>query len=468
MATLTRFTPRREVSVAPEATLPFPFDAASSVRLAKLPRHEGVATILHHPARRAPRHEGLEQFRAALGCRPSSEYQFSATFFQPATGPAVIVLRGHEEARLSLNFGEGLTISGDSADGPFVLDCPEYYVRSVSPAREGPSWAVARPVNAPATIRYGAERPVARVTALINNFDFEGGNVPPEAGDWRRPNALRVQAGDRPVEFAWRECHDELRRAVLCGVFPGTALTTFSFDAWPGAKEEELTTFAHRVAWLCSIVSKQHTGVSLASFLDGQGKVVKRLVNDPVESPLRRASVIPHPELDRGLPQLFRECFEEHARLQGAALWGRLPCFCAAIEDSPYLEQKAATLMAALELLIRSALVEGGHYTQAEAERLTLPELVGAARKRLGWDMPRHYTRNERHRELRNAVAHGNELPFSPEAVRLDFDKWHLFLLRRFLIRLGFTGNVACPAAGWLAESPVGDFTEGRNSFEVP
>jgi len=97
----------------------------------------------------------------------------------------------------------------------------------------------------------------------------------------------------------------------------------------------------------------------------------------------------------------------------------------------------------------------------------TLPELIGAARGVLRWDVPNHYTARERHRRLRNAVAHGDELPDDASAVRRDFDKWRLFLLRRLLIRMGFRGKVRSPEKGWASLSRVDNFEEGHNSFQV-
>jgi hypothetical protein len=151
--------------------------------------------------------------------------------------------------------------------------------------------------------------------------------------------------------------------------------------------------------------------------------------------------------------------------MQQTELWRRLPPLYAAIEDPPYLEQKYATLTMAVELFIRGSLIEGGHLSQAEAERKTLPDLVGLARKRLGWDMPGHYTKGEQYRRTRNAVDHGGALPHDAEQVRADFDKWKLFLLRRLFIKLGFDGEVASPEKGWASSSPVGEFSEEHNSF---
>jgi hypothetical protein len=62
---------------------------------------------------------------------------------------------------------------------------------------------------------------------------------------------------------------------------------------------------------------------------------------------------------------------------------------------------------------------------------------------------------------------HGDELPTADNAeFRRHFDKWRLFLFRRVLVRLGYTGQVVSPHKGWASGSAVGDFSEGHNCFK--
>jgi hypothetical protein len=103
--------------------------------------------------------------------------------------------------------------------------------------------------------------------------------------------------------------------------------------------------------------------------------------------------------------------------------------------------------------------------TKEEVAGMEFPKLVGAGRKLLRWDIPAHYTARERTRVTRNAVAHGNELPYAAADVRWDLDKWTLFLVRRVLVRLGFDGEVTCPEEGWRSSSGVGVFSEMKNKF---
>ena len=446
----------------------FPFVKQESYLLdhCKLVPHTGIGKIKRHGDSSNLTAVAIEEWRKAIGTPRPSELEFDCTFFVPPSGSAMIFLRGGGDARPNQNFGEEFTMKGICGDGTFELSCPQYYVRTASESKEEPAWAVAVPVNKVVTIQYGESRPIHRVQAIINNFDFDHGNLSAEHNEPKEGETLRVEASGRLVDFAWREKHDELTRLVAAKVLRTTALTTFSFEAWEGASEDDLTDFAHNVASLCGIVARQQTGVPVITFLDAENRAVKRLVGDPVESPYRPDYLLRFLHFDDALPKLFRECFHKHVSMRACDLWNRLPFLCAVIEDPPYLELKFTTLMTAVELLIRSTLIEEGHCSQEDGNKLTLPNLVKAATEKLGWDIPDHYTIDKRHKNLRNAVAHGNSLPEDGRKVRLFLEKWHLFLLRRFLIRLGYSGDVLSPTTGWVASSSsVDDFSEEHNSF---
>src|SRR6185437_4145682 len=444
------------------AIFPFIEDLDRLERYCKLPLHSGIGQIAGHGDPNHPLTVAFSRAREAMGdSRPDpTEQPFAASFLIPGTRNWLLFFRWPADRPLSRHFEHGLTVTGDSPHGPFRLKCPQFYVRVTSGAWEKPGWAIAAPINQPATVTYGDDRPVVMVTATINNFDFEYGNV----ADGPK-KVLRVQASGRTVDFTWRKERVQLRSLVDAGIIPSAALVTFSFEAWPGATDDELTGFAHHVASLCYYIVGQHTGIPVLSFLDKDGRVVRRTIAASIQSKFRPGNILPCPHAVDGLPQLFSQCFDEHVRMQASDLWRRLPLLYAAVEDPPYLEQKYATLMMAVELLIRSSLVEGCHLTLAEAESKTLPALIGAARGKLQWDVPKHYTEEERYRLVRNAVDHGNTLPHAPTQVRHDFDKWRLFLIRRILIRLGYSGKVASPQKGFAASSPIDEFSEEHNSF---
>ncbi|HTU21404.1 MAG TPA: hypothetical protein VMG10_25425 [Gemmataceae bacterium] len=392
-----------------QAIFPFSAEADTLQRYCKLPLHSGVGKVTSHGSLNHPLTEVFRRAREAMGktLPDLAEQPFTASFLVPANDNCLLFLRWSCACPVSRNFGQGLAITGDCPDGAFHLECPQYYVRVTSGAWEEPGWAVAAPINQLATVTYGAPRPVAKVTATINNFDFDYGNLA-ETGS-KQSKVLRVEASGRTVDFAWRNERVQLRRLVDARIISSTALVTFTFAAWLGASDCELTTFAYNVASLCSYVVRQHTGIPVLSFFDSDGRVVRRTLVQAIQSKIRPSCALPCLHSEDGLPKLFRQCFDEHVKMQQSNLWKRLPWLCAGMEDPPYLEQKCATLMSALELLIRSSLIEGRHYSAEELQKkkLTFPELIGAARKTLGWDIPPHYTAGERYRLLRNAVSHG-------------------------------------------------------------
>jgi hypothetical protein len=448
---------------------PFQEEAGRLERHCKLPLHIGTGRLDTQADSGPPLQEAFQHWQRNFGNRTPkpSEVEFTASCLIPATGNCLIFLRNQSGVRLNRVPGEGLTITGESPDGLFELICPQFYVEATSSSGEEPAWAIASPVNYMVTIAYEEPRPIARVMAMINNFDFEYGNWPTDAKHPQREKILRVEASGRTVDFTWREERGRLRHLLDVGLLRSTSLVTFSFAAWEGSSEGDLVAFAYSIASLCSIVARQHTGIPVLSFFDQDGRIVKRLLGDAIESEFRKYYILRFLHFEAGLPKLFLQCFDEHVKMQRSDLWRRLPWLCAGIEDPPYLEQKCATLMSALELLIRSSLVEKGHFSEEEAQKIMFPGLIGAARKRLLWDIPPHYTAGERYRLLRNAVSHGGQLPGEAKQVRHDFDKWSLFLLRRFLLRLGFDGDVASPHQGFASTSAVGDFSEEHNSFDT-
>ncbi len=384
----------------------------------------------------------------------------------PAVGGCLFFLQCQPDFRLQRNFGMDFLVEGQTSDGPFTLKCDEIFIQTEG---EGPGerrWAIARQVNKPAELSYGAERPIARVQALINNFDFDSGNEPKNSGVC---NSLRVRAAGQTVDFTRRPGYEQIKALLSAGVIDGAPLLTFSFDAWDGAGEAELTDFAHDIAGLCGVVARQFTNLPVVSFIDGDGQVIKQLLGEPLTSQFRERYVLAHLQLDRGLPMLFNECFDTYRETQKSELWVRATNYFKSIHDAIFLEQKFADLMSGLELLIRIQLVESGAASTEKAEAMLLPKLIGAARRKLGWDIPGHYTAHERHRKVRNAVSHGGPLPFSVDQTRRDLDKWSQFFMRRLLMRLGFTGQVRSPHMKtrlWL-ESTVSDFSEEHNSFEA-
>lgn len=393
-----------------------------------------------------------------------SDVTFDAAFLMPAAGDCLIFLQCRSDFRLSRSWGTDLTVTGTLGEDQFTLRCSEISIKTEGEMPGGRRWAIATQVNGPAELTYGETRPVTRVQALINNFDFECGNESKESGEC---NILRVCAGGRIVDFVRRDAYEQVKTLLSIGALPQAPLSDFSFDAWENSTEAELADFAEKVAGLCGLVARQHTGIPVLSFLDQAGRPIKRLVKSPLTSPFRGGYLLPHLHLESGLPKIFDQCFENYRKLMESERWMVIDAYSKTVLDPPYLEQKCATVMAGIERLIRNSLIEAQCRTERDANALRIPKIFRAAQKQLGWQIPPHYSVDDRTKRLRNAVAHGGPLPLPPDQVHHDLDKWWLFLMRRVLMHLGFTGSVRSPniKAGRWQMSQVNDFSEDHNSF---
>lgn len=442
---------------------PLDGDAGRLTRHCKLELHNGIGRISNQDGWEPD--EVFAKLVEHFGNTkpPLSTVEFESSFLIPAAGACLVFLRADKNAGLSRNFGNELTVTGESSHGRFRFECPRFYVKAVGSDRER-SWAIATPINETATVTYGDERPTARVLATINNFDFEYGNWCPDCESLARP-MLRIVAGGHAVTFAKRADYAELKTLLQIHALRTASLVEFTFDAWDTASEAEMAEFAYRVAGLCGIVTKQHAGIPVLTYQDCDGRPIKRLIRTPIESPFRSGCVLPRMPHPDGLPKLFEQCFDDFARIDDTDQWRALQGFCASIEDPPYLEQKYASLMAALEMLMRNSLVEGGVRSAQAADTMSFSNLLIATRDKLDWDIPSHYFNGDQARVIRNAVAHGNRLPRPNGQVREELDKWQLFLMRRVLMRLGFDGQIASPNGHMWSESQVSDFSEEHNSF---
>ena len=298
----------------------------------RMPLHTGVGKINQHGD---PNNALTKTFAKFHQSNNMGDQEFTTNFFLPANGNCQIFLRWTGENRLSRNFGEGLTVIGDSPEGSFHFACPKYYVNSVSERGEPQHWAIASPINCLATLSYGAPRPIAKVSAMINNFDFDSGNLRTPNGSSQK-GILRVEGAGRIVDFIWRKERTQLRRLVDAGLIATTSFLSFSFDAWPEATEDDLSVFAHNVASLCSCVIGQHTGIPLLSFLDAEGRVIRKVMGNAIESEYRRDSAF---QSDIEFSRFFSQCFNEYCKLEKSKLWKTISSYFASIEDPPYLEK---------------------------------------------------------------------------------------------------------------------------------
>ena len=385
----------------------------------------------------------------------------SAEFLLPADSQAIVDLR--TETTLTSNIGRELIIEGTTEGTPFRLECPHVHLCSHVELSPGVH-SLLSPVNGAVRIQYGHERPIARVTALMNNFNYRyGDSVKTGArGFTRIGTPLGVNAGNRRPTFRLRPDHEQLLALVRARVLRSASLVEIAFDALPGESEERLLAFTADVAALCTFAAGSGVSVAMLDLLDAESALVRRVVPQPVTSHYRHNHVVD----DDDLAQLFSECFDEYAKIKEShRAWMKLASYCGSLEDPPFLEQKFAALMMAIEFFVRNSLIEQGQ-TEESITSLDFPALIGAARKHLGWEIPKHYMARHTIRLLRNAVMHGGELPTKDNTeFRLLFDKWRLFLFRRVLIRLGYRGKVVSPHKGWASSSEVADFRQEHNSF---
>lgn len=374
----------------------------------------------------------------------------------PPEGVCLLLLWRDDETFLSRNFGGPLRLAGTDTDGAWVLEADQLYARVVSEPFTRPSWALAVPVNGPLRISHGEPHRVARVAALINNLDLPG-----------RQRPLTVQAGTVAVQFSPAPTDPVLRDLHAARVLRTASLATFEFQAWPGAAEEELVAFCDNVSTLCTYATGTHNGVPLVTLSTAAGRVVRQIVRSPIEGPRPTTDLLIDGQALGDFEALFRQGFEEHVRMRRSPLpWRKLASYCGAIEDGAFLEQKFSNLMMAVEFFIRTCLLEADPVNAPRFSSMKLTDLLGTAQAKLGWAIPGHYGKKDLVRLLRNAVAHGGELPTRDSAeFRSMFDKWRLFLFRRVLIRLGYTGRVLSPRNGWQSASAVDDFSEEHNSF---
>jgi hypothetical protein len=387
-----------------------------------------------------------------------------AEFVLPAEQNAIVAfVRDSDDVVPGGDFAANLKIEGTHDGEAFRIDCAQCYTRLPSVGLD-PRLSLITPINGPVRLQYGVSRPAHLCTVLLNNFDYEYGDAfVDDSGVTRQATPLTVDAGGRKIQFRWHPDHQALLARAKAYILSRASLTEFSFEPVVGEDDETLLLFAQDVATICTFARGASVSVAMLEMRDAQNAVVRRIITQPIKSQFITREVIP----DHQLPRLFQEGFSTFVTMREShSVWTKLHSYCGSVEDSPYLEQKFASLMMALEFFMRNCLIERGQPPNI-ISTLTLDDLIGATRRILSWNVPKHYTAKHVTRLLRNAVMHGGELPMKDNAeFRHLFDKWRLFLYRRVLIRLGYTGDIVSPFAGIESLSSVGDFSVEHNSFE--
>ena len=306
---MTEGTIAPPISVSVDGLHPL-HNAVGLREFANLSLHTGKATLGRFDGHD---HAFAEFYRRMIPDAPTlSEVEFDAAFLMPAAGECLIFLQSPANFRLARNYGRDLRITGQSSDGPFTLTCDELYVQAEGDGAAGRRWAIAKSMNAPAELVYGEDRPVVRVSALINNFDFDSGN---ELGNAGQRDILRVSANGRQVDFVRRSDHKELKALIEAGAIGPAPLVEFSFEPWTGASDSELLEFAGQVAGLIGLAAQQHTGLPLITFFDTNGKPAKRFLADPLRSNFQREYILNRLAHADSLPKLFDECFDSYGKM---------------------------------------------------------------------------------------------------------------------------------------------------------
>ena len=144
---------------------------------------------------------------ATAGDGPSglehAEPKFEASFLVPPAGNCLVFLCWPGEGRLSRNFGEGLTVIGNSPEGPFRLFCPRVLYQDRVPDERAARLGGRLP-DPPARDRVLRRSP-ARRHRHRDRQQLRLRSRQPKR--YQRPGAsevLRVEAAGRTVDFAWR------------------------------------------------------------------------------------------------------------------------------------------------------------------------------------------------------------------------------------------------------------------------
>jgi hypothetical protein len=236
---------------------------------------------------RVPSHRGTASFRLGDGA-----FSGPAEFLLPPGSQAIIAFHG-PASLTSQDFGRDLVIEGAAELGAFRIECAQIYVRKPSRFAGDAFSSLISPVNGPAHIRYGNDRPVRRAVALLNNFDFSCGDpVTHDIGWTTIDTPLSVDAGGRTITFRQRADRPHLLSLVKAGLLHSTSLIEIAFDVRDGESDDELLAFSADVAALCTFAAGTGVSVAMLNLLDGDGVAVRRIVPQPVTARYRDREIV--------------------------------------------------------------------------------------------------------------------------------------------------------------------------------
>jgi hypothetical protein len=110
------------------------------------------------------------------GAPTLADVEFDAAFLMPLAGNCLIFLQCQPDFRLDQTYGYDLIVKGDSEYGPSALHCPQFYVKSEGEGPGDRNWAIAKIVNAPATLRAVLLGPSAGEAKSVVWVHLKGGD----------------------------------------------------------------------------------------------------------------------------------------------------------------------------------------------------------------------------------------------------------------------------------------------------
>jgi hypothetical protein len=390
--------------------------------------------------------------------------------FATITGKCLIAVQGPRN-HFSTNFGSDLRVEGVYQGRVFTFVAPHFYCRREPGFSDSEEWVLFEPVNSPAVLTYQTAGKVTHARCLQLNFTIER--------DASQPTPpLLVQACGREISFAPAPMSPDVLRLLRVGGIASAPTTVIRFPVNETDAAADVAGLAWNATKFCGLVAQQFTPPIRLEWVDANEEPARIEFYSTVRSTFNKRGGYLLVGLDfpkGGLADFFSECFDEFIRLQQDAKWRRLFNFAWAYEDTVFLECRIGTVMIAVELLLRLSLEEAGETMRGrlldDKDPPGIGDLISAARGRLRWDIQKHYTKLERYRKIRNAIAHGRDLPCTTREA-LDFlQKWGLFLYRRLFMRLGYTREIWSASKGFSTTSGVADFREEVNDFtpsEVP
>jgi hypothetical protein len=427
------------------------------------PAHEGEVTAGEFDS--GAMSEFIHSLRAHFRKSPEAENRrYPSILFATISGECFVAVRGPRN-HFQTNLGSNLRLEGTHEGRPFTFIAPRFCCRRESGFTDNEEWVLFEPINEPAVLTYQACDKAVAARCLQLNFTVS------EDPD-RQARPLSVQAGGREVCFESVAHSRDILHLLQSGGLSSAPTSVIRFPLHDGESEQQTTELAWNIASFCGLAARQLTPPVRLDWVTDRNEPVRVEFYSPIRATFRKAnrSLLPGLHFCRGgLADFFHQCFDSFVALHRDPSWLTVFNLAWTYDDGVFLENRIAAVMAAVELLLRVSLEEEQGRIQSKLlerkEPPKLGELIGAAKGHLRWSIPKHYVRLDLHLQTRNAAVHARSLPCSPREALDQLQKWGLFLYRRILMRLGYTGQVWAAGKGFSMLTQVDDFSEEANDF---